>query len=224
MTTRRTLLAMLLGAPVAACQSTTTTGSIQLTPSQQADADYARWYTGKIPDGEYEIPKVDRSLLDPALAPTEVAYSSNYAPGTIVVDVDEKRLYHVLGDGRARRYGVAVGRAGYSLRGTGRIGRKATWPSWTPTANMVRMRPNMARHAGPGLSNPLGSRALYLYQGDRDTMFRIHGTNEPWSIGTSVSSGCIRMLNEDVLELYDNVPVGASVVVRRNGPVPNSAG
>lgn len=222
MTTRRTVLAMLIGAPVAACQ-TRADAPLTLSAAQQADADYARWYVGKIPDGEYEIPKVDRALLDPELAPREVAYASNHRPGTIVVDIDEKRLYHVLGDGRARRYGVAVGRQGYSLRGTGTIGRKAKWPSWTPTAHMVKLRPSLQRYAGPGLANPLGARALYLYQGSRDTMFRIHGTNEPWSIGTSVSSGCIRMLNEDVLALYDEVPVGATVIVRRNGPAPKSA-
>lgn len=216
------MLAMLIGAPVAACQ-TRASGPVNLSAAQQADADYARWYVGKVPDGEYEIPKVDRSLLDAELAPTEVAYEAGHRAGTIVVDVDEKRLYHVLGDGRARRYGVGVGRQGYSLRGIASVGRKATWPSWTPTANMLRIRPNMARHSGPGLSNPLGARALYLYQGSRDTMFRIHGTNEPWSIGTSVSSGCIRMLNEDVLELYDNVQVGSTVIVRRNGSAPRSA-
>jgi lipoprotein-anchoring transpeptidase ErfK/SrfK len=223
MTSRRTLLAMLIAAPVAGCQ-TGASAPITLTSAQQADADYARWYTGKIPDGEYEIPKVDRSLLDPDLAPTEVEYHGGERPGTIVVDIDEKRLYHVLPGGRAKRYGIAVGRQGYSLRGSGTIGRKATWPSWTPTANMVRMRPSMVRHAGPGLANPLGSRALYLYQGNRDTMFRIHGTNEPWSIGTSVSSGCIRMLNEDVLDLYDSVQVGSAVIVKRTGAAPRSAG
>ncbi|HMO28608.1 L,D-transpeptidase [Enterovirga sp.] len=222
MTTRRTVLAMLIGAPVAACQ-TRADGPLSLTPSQQADADYARWYVGKVPDGEYDIPKVDRSLLDPDLAPVEVEYASHYAPGTIVVDIDQKRLYHVLGGGRAKRYGVAVGRQGYSLRGSGTVGRKAKWPSWTPTAHMVKLRPSLTRYAGPGLANPLGARALYLYQGGHDTMFRIHGTNEPWSIGTSVSSGCIRMLNEDVLDLYDNVQVGAPVVVHRNGPAPKSA-
>lgn len=222
MTTRRIMLAMLIGAPVAACQSRSE-GSLSLTAEQQANADYARWYVGKVPDGEYEIPQVDRSLLDADLQPQVVAYSGTQRPGTVIVDIDEKRLYHVLEGGRAKRYGVAVGRQGYSLTGVGTIGRKAKWPSWTPTANMVRMRPSMTRHAGPGLANPLGARALYLYQGSRDTMFRIHGTNEPWSIGTSVSSGCIRMLNEDVLDLYDSVQVGSTVVVRRNGPAPKSA-
>lgn len=216
------MLAMLIGAPVAACQTRADAPAI-LSSAQQADADYARWYNGKIPDGEYEIPKVDRSLLDADLAPTEVAYASSHRPGTIVVDIDEKRLYHIQGGGQARRYGVAVGRQGYSLTGVGSIGRKAKWPSWTPTANMLRLRPNMTRHSGPGLANPLGARALYLYRGSKDTMFRIHGTNEPWSIGTSVSSGCIRMLNEDVLELYDNVQVGSTVVVKRTGAAPRSA-
>ena len=154
--------------------------------------------------------------LDPKYQPRVVAFSG-YSPGTIVIDTRRHYLYLVLPGGRARRYGVGVGRAGRAFRGSARIGRKAKWPAWTPTKNMIRREPRKyARFAngvpgGPG--NPLGARALYLYQGDRDTMFRIHGTTEPWSIGRSVSNGCIRMLNSHVIDLYRRVPPGTRVVV-----------
>lgn len=180
------------------------------------EQEIALWYTGTtIPDPKHPIPLVDRSRLDPELRPTEVDYTSGHKPGTIVVDVEDRFLYHVQPGGRAVRYGVGVGRDGFSYNGVARIGRKAEWPNWTPTANMVRLKPELARYAEGGLSNPLGARSLYLYSGDRDTMFRIHGTNEPWTIGEQYSSGCIRLLNEDIVELYDKVPVGTTVIVKR---------
>ncbi len=205
---------MIVGAPVAACQSMQ---QAQQTPINQADADFARWYVGTLKDDPYDVPLVDRSLLDPDLNRTTVAYSSGQRPGTVVVDIDERRLYLVQNDGTALRYGIGVGRQGFSWRGVAQISRKAKWPNWTPTKTMVRLRPDMVRYSAGGLENPLGARALYLYQGKRDTMFRIHGTNEPWSIGTQVSSGCIRLLNEDIVDLYDRVPNGATVLVRRSG-------
>lgn len=215
MTTRRALLAMMAGAPLAACQTTQQT--VELTPAQKADADFARWYVGSLKDDPFDIPLVDRTLLDPDLARTTVTYTGGQRPGTIVVDIDERRLYLVQGDGTAVRYGIGVGRQGFSWRGVATINRKAKWPGWTPTTTMLRLRPDMARGAAPGIGNPLGARALYLYQGKRDTMFRIHGTNEPWSIGTQVSSGCIRLLNEDIVDLFERVPVGTTVLVRRSG-------
>ncbi len=128
-----------------------------------------------------------------------------------------RRLYYVLGDGRAMRYGIGVGREGYALSGSATIGRKAEWPSWTPTPNMIRRDPDRnLRYAGGlpgGLNNPLGARAIYLYRDGRDTMFRIHGTNQPQSIGLAMSSGCVRMLNHDVIDLYDRVTTGSRVVV-----------
>ena len=142
---------------------------------------------------------------------------SGYQPGTIVVDPRNHYLYLVESRRTARRYGVGVGKAGLAFRGTAKIKRKAKWPRWTPTKNMIRRDPGKyARFAngvpgGPG--NPLGARALYLYRGNRDTMFRIHGTTQPWSIGRSVSNGCIRMLNAHVKDLYNRVPLGARVVV-----------
>ena len=149
--------------------------------------------------------------------PQTVPFRGNYRAGTIVVDPRNHYLYLVQGRGRARRYGVGVGKAGRAWSGSATIQRKAKWPRWTPTRNMIRREPEKyAQYAagvpgGPG--NPLGARALYLYRGGRDTYYRIHGTNQPWSIGQSVSSGCIRMLNDHVADLYERVPIGARVVV-----------
>ncbi|MEM8664416.1 MAG: L,D-transpeptidase [Pseudomonadota bacterium] len=138
--------------------------------------------------------------------------------GSIVVKTNDKRLYLVEGGGRAMAYTIAVGAAGRNFRGSGVIGRKAKWPSWTPTKNMIRREPRKyAKYAGGvpgGPNNPLGARALYLYRGGRDTMYRIHGTNNPASIGQAVSNGCIRMLNEHVKDLYARVGVGARVYVQ----------
>lgn len=154
--------------------------------------------------------------LDPKLEPQRVAYPG-YAPGTIVVVTGGRFLYLVGEDGYATRYGVGVGRAGLSLKGKAVVGRKAKWPSWRPTDNMIRRSPRKyARYAGGvpgGINNPLGARALYLYRDGRDTMYRIHGTNDPSSIGLAVSNGCIRMLNGHVEQLYERVAVGANVVV-----------
>ena len=113
------------------------------------------------------------------------------------------------------RYGIGVGRNGFSWRGAARVGRKGVWPNWSPTDNMRRITPGLPAFMEGGIGNPLGARALYLYDGNRDTLFRIHGTNEPWSIGEAVSSGCVRLLNEDIVDLYERVPTGARVVVRR---------
>ena len=140
-----------------------------------------------------------------------------YPVGTLVVDPRKRFLYLVEGRTRAIRYGIGVGRAGLAFSGSATIKRKAKWPRWTPTKNMIRREPEKyAKYAkglpgGPG--NPLGARALYLYRGGRDTYYRIHGTTQPWSIGRAVSSGCVRMLNEHVADLYERVPLGARVVV-----------
>jgi lipoprotein-anchoring transpeptidase ErfK/SrfK len=146
-----------------------------------------------------------------------VAYSGSERPGTVVVDIDTRHLYLVQDGGQAIRYGVGVGRDGFSWRGVATVGRKGVWPDWSPTATMIRLGRAPAGSRKAGLDNPLGARALYLHQGGRDILFRIHGTNEPWSIGEQMSSGCVRMLNEDVLDLHNRVPVGTTVLVRRNG-------
>jgi lipoprotein-anchoring transpeptidase ErfK/SrfK len=169
------------------------------------------------PQEIHPLPAMPLDKIKPELRRTEVAYDSAHAAGTIVVDTPARRLYYVLGEGKAIRYGVGVGREGLALAGSAYIGRKAEWPSWTPTANMIRRDPGKnLKYAGGmpgGLTNPLGARALYLYRGGSDTHFRIHGTNQPNSIGYAMSSGCIRMLNHDVIDLYSRAGVGGKVVV-----------
>lgn len=138
-------------------------------------------------------------------------------PGTIIVDTNNKFLYYVEDKNRATRYGIGVGREGFGWSGVVKIGRKAEWPSWTPPAEMRRREARKGRilpvvQEG-GIDNPLGARAMYLYKGGRDTIFRIHGTNQPWTIGLNMSSGCIRMMNKDVEHLYERADVGSKVIV-----------
>lgn len=154
-----------------------------------------------------------RTQVDPAYLPQTVAYDSGHKPGTIVIDTNNRFLYLVLANGKARRYGVGVGKPGFEWAGTHRITRKAEWPDWVPPREMIEREAAKghylpARMEG-GPDNPLGSRAMYL----GSTLYRIHGTNAPWTIGYAVSSGCIRMRNEDVVDLYERVEVGTRVVV-----------
>jgi lipoprotein-anchoring transpeptidase ErfK/SrfK len=141
---------------------------------------------------------------------TTVNFVSEYSPGTIVVNTAERRLYLVLPNGQALRYGIGVGRDGFRWGGVHRISAKKEWPSWTPPSQMLARRPDLPRHMAGGIDNPLGARAMYL----GSTLYRIHGSNEPETIGQAVSSGCFRMTNEDVTDLYDRVSVGATVVVK----------
>jgi lipoprotein-anchoring transpeptidase ErfK/SrfK len=153
---------------------------------------------------------------DPRFRRQRVEYTGSEQPGTIVVDTSDFFLYAVEEGGRATRYGVAVGEKGLTFKGRATVGRKEEWPAWTPTAAMVQRKPRLLQYAGGvpgGPNNPLGARALYLYQGPHDTMFRIHGTNEPWLIGTAVSNGCIRLTNDDIIDLYDRTPLGTKVLV-----------
>jgi lipoprotein-anchoring transpeptidase ErfK/SrfK len=148
---------------------------------------------------------------------TMVDFRTAERSGTIIVKTGERALYYVLGNGRAIRYGVAVGKEGFSWSGVARVGRKTAYPPWTPPAEMIERKPELAEWADgmPGgiPENPLGARAIYLYRGKRDTLFRIHGTNAPSSIGTAASSGCIRMLNQEVIELYGRTRIGTKVIV-----------
>ena len=179
-------------------------------------AEYLAMY-GEQPEEKFPLPATDVSEVDPRFLRREVAYPTSEAPGTIVVDTDNRYLYLVRENGRAIRYGIGVGKPGMSWRGRATIQRKAEWPRWTPTASMIARDPEKngpwAGGMEAGLENPLGARALYLYQGGRDTMYRIHGTAEPWSIGQSVSSGCIRLFNQDIIDLYSRVPTGTNVLV-----------
>jgi lipoprotein-anchoring transpeptidase ErfK/SrfK len=145
------------------------------------------------------------------IAKTTVPFDASYAPGTIVINTSERRLYLALGGGQALRYGIGVGRDGFTWAGVTKVSAKKEWPDWTPPADMIRRRPDLPRHMRGGIDNPLGARAMYL----GSSLYRIHGSNEPETIGQAVSSGCFRMTNEDVVDLYGRVSVGAKVVVLR---------
>lgn len=154
--------------------------------------------------------------IDEKYLPQSVRFSG-FEIGTVVVDPANKFLYLITSKTRARRYGVGVGRAGLAWKGKATVGRKAEWPRWTPTKNMIRREPGkyarFAKGVPGGINNPLGARALYLYRNGRDTLYRIHGTTQPWTIGKAISNGCIRLVNEHVEDLYKRVPVGAQVIV-----------
>lgn len=165
-------------------------------------------------DEPYKVLIVDRTKFDDRFQPTVVPAPVAEAPGTILVDTASRLLYLIEPGGKARRYGIAVGAAGHRWSGVAKVGRKAPWPAWYPTDEMRTEAPELPQRIEPGSHNPLGARALYLYEDGRDTLYRIHGTSEPWTIGTEASSGCIRMLNEDVIDLYGRVALGAKVIVR----------
>jgi lipoprotein-anchoring transpeptidase ErfK/SrfK len=170
-------------------------------------------------DEPFPIFALDAQEVEYRFRKSEVAFESNEEPGTIVVDSHKMFLYFLLGGDRAIRYGVGVGRQGSSWSGTAVIKRKATWPTWTPTPDQLAHHAAYAKWSKGmpgGTGNPLGARALYLFQGDVDTLYRIHGTEVPSSIGHAVSSGCIRMINMDVADLYDRVDIGTRVVVLEN--------
>jgi lipoprotein-anchoring transpeptidase ErfK/SrfK len=141
---------------------------------------------------------------------TRVSYTGQHPPGTIVINTAERKLYLVESGGTALRYGIGVGRVGFTWKGLRKVTQKKEWPSWTPPPQMLKRQPGLPRHMAGGIDNPLGARALYL----GGTLYRIHGSNEPETIGQAVSSGCFRMTNDDVTDLYDRVPVGATVVVQ----------
>ncbi len=142
---------------------------------------------------------------------TTVSYQGNELPGTIIINTGERRLYLVVGNGQAIRYGIGVGRVGFTWAGVTRVSAKKEWPDWTPPSQMLRRRPDLPRHMKGGPENPLGARAMYL----GSTLFRIHGSNEPETIGQAVSSGCFRLTNEDVIDLYGRVRIGSKVIVLR---------
>jgi len=167
-------------------------------------------YGNEPPDPSYgALAGSDPRAMDPRFLKQEVSYDGKEAPGTIVINTPERMLYLVEGGGRALRYGIGVGRPGFTWSGVHTVTSKREWPDWTPPDDMLKRRPDLPRHMEGGPENPLGARAMYL----GSTLYRIHGSNEPWTIGTAVSSGCIRMRNEDVIDLYDRVKVGTKVVV-----------
>ncbi|MGO9006272.1 MAG: L,D-transpeptidase [Beijerinckiaceae bacterium] len=170
------------------------------------------------PTREASLPPASSVELDAAAAQSPrtariVPNPTQEPPGTIVIDTASRHLYYVQPDGQAIQYGIGVGREGFAWKGIALVGRKAEWPRWIPPKEMLSRRPDLPDSMDGGLENPLGARALYLFKGKTDTLFRIHGTNEPDTIGKAVSSGCIRMMNADVLDLYQRVSVGTRVVV-----------
>jgi lipoprotein-anchoring transpeptidase ErfK/SrfK len=174
---------------------------------------------GQVRDTDFTLPAIPISRIDPQYLRQEVDYPTKEKPGTIVVDTRTKHLYFIEPNGKAMRYGVGLGREGYAWSGRGVIQWKAKWPRWTPPDEMVQRQPDIrsfsAANGGmnPGLGNPLGARALYIFKDGQDTLYRIHGTPDWQSVGKSTSSGCVRMLNQDVVDLYDRVPAKAEIVV-----------
>jgi lipoprotein-anchoring transpeptidase ErfK/SrfK len=168
------------------------------------------------------VPAIDLKRVNSAFRRRTVNYASSEAPGTVIIDPAKRYLYFILGGGRAIRYGVGVGREGFGWNGEAYIKYKQEWPDWYPPPEMIARQPELRGHltalqSGIGMhggaSNPLGARAQYLWQGDKDTYFRIHGTVEPWTIGSRVSSGCIRMINQDAIDFYGRTELNAKVVV-----------
>ena len=199
---------------LAACAQTT---DVATRPSAPAVDPTLQAMYGTVQDGDETIPAVDVSKMDPRNVRQLVNYRTSYAPGTIVVDPYARFLYLVMEGDKAMRYGVGVAKAGLEFQGEGDIKRKARWPGWVPTPSMIAREPDrygpLAQGMEGGIDNPLGARALYLYKDGKDTLYRVHGTNEAWSIGKSVSSGCIRLLNQDIIDLHSRVPEGSKMVV-----------
>lgn len=186
-------------------------------PPAFGSASYHAFAYAAKPDERFPLPPIALEGVDPKFLRQRVDYVTKERPGTVVVEPHNHFLYFVEGNGKAIRYGVGVGRAGFGWSGRASIGFKREWPTWTPPATMIRREPELAKWASgmpPSLTNPLGARALYIYQGSRDTLYRLHGTNNPKSIGKSLSSGCIRLWNQDIVDLYNRVNVGSTLVVK----------
>ena len=170
-------------------------------------------------DGEYTLPAIPVDKIDKKYLRQRVPYVTKEKTGTIIVDVAKRFLYLVEGDGTAIRYGVGVGKQGFEWQGNAYVGWKRAWPTWTPPEEMIERKPELVKYSAenggmaPGLENPLGARALYLFQDGKDTLYRLHGTPQWASIGTAASSGCIRLMNQDIIDLYRRVPNGTKVVV-----------
>lgn len=181
-------------------------------------ASYASMY-GPVFDGGFEVPGIPIEKIPPQFLRQMVQDPTGERPGTIVVDVSQHYLYLVREGGQAMRYGVGLGRAGFEWSGRAVIQWKRAWPTWTPPDEMIARQPELEKYSvrnggmAPGLQNPLGARALYIFQNNEDTLYRLHGSPEWWSIGKSVSSGCVRLMNQDIMDLYDRVPNKTPIVV-----------
>lgn len=195
-----------------------------LRPQAELDPNYLAMY-GPMPEEDFPIPAVDLKKVPPKFYRRLVDDPTGEMPGTIVVDVPSFYLYLVMEGGRAMRYGVGLGRQGFSWAGEGVIQYKRRWPRWTPPDEMIARQPELERYSvrnggqAPGLNNPLGARALYIFQNGEDTLYRVHGSPEYWTIGRAVSSGCVRLMNQDIIDLYDRVPARTRIVVRGGGGI-----
>ena len=182
-------------------------------------ADYQTYLElyGPMPNERFPIPAVDlRKVIDPAYLRHVGEYQTNERPGTVIVDTSQRVLFLTLPGNRAIRYGVGVGREGFAWSGRGMIQYKKAWPTWTPPAEMIARQPELEEWRNgmpPGLGNPLGARALYIFENGRDTLYRLHGTAQPESIGRAVSSGCVRLINQDIIDLFNRVPPKTPIVV-----------
>lgn len=199
---------------LAACSPRTRTTELDGSIS----SPYVKMY-GAQPKERFPLPAVNLDKIQQKYLRRVVSYRTDEKVGTLIVDTKRYYLYLVQENNRAMRYGVGLGRAGFEWSGRAMVARKAAWPTWTPPAEMIQRQPELERWSWknggmpPGLENPLGARALYIYQDGRDTLYRLHGTAEVWSIGKAVSSGCVRLLNQDIIDLYNRVPPRSTIVV-----------
>ncbi|WP_298962523.1 L,D-transpeptidase [uncultured Roseibium sp.] len=207
----------LAGLSLAAC-APTAKAPLPAPVQPRVDPEFVLNY-GSRPNEEFPLPAVDPKVLKPQYRRQRVPYQTQEKPGTVVVDTSRFYLYLVEPEGTAMRYGVGLGRQGFEWSGRARIAWKRPWPTWTPPDEMIARQPELAKYSArnggmaPSLENPLGARALYIFQGNVDTLYRLHGTNETASIGRAVSSGCVRLVNQDVIDLYDRVRSGAGILV-----------
>lgn len=225
---RRGVLLGMVAAPFALTGCTTTSESVPaVTPVSAArpvaaptEAELATRYAA-LEDGGFKLPAIPYKQIDPRLYRQRVENTTGQQPGTVVVDVPSRYLYVVEPGGTAMRYGVGLGRAGFAWSGEGVIQWRQKWPRWKPPAEMIARQPELAKFSvenggqEPGPDNALGARALYIFQNGKDTLYRLHGTKEWSSIGKAVSSGCVRLLNQDVIDLYERVPYKAKIIVRQ---------
>ena len=196
---------------IAASLAAVLSGCGSIGPMQVFTNDY-----GAVTDAGYQLPRIPIEKVPMKYRRQVVSYDTAEKPGTIVVDTANKFLYYVMDDGKAMRYGIGVGREGFEWHGTARVALKREWPTWTPPSAMIKRQPELKKWANgmpPGLSNPLGARALYLFNKGGDSGYRLHGSPEWNSIGHAMSSGCIRLMNQDIIDLYNRAEVGAKVIV-----------
>ena len=214
--TRRIFLLSGVGLALSACVQDGTEEGIVAEPTSGPSL-FARSYDA-LPDEPYPIPAVDLKKLKPKYRRRIVDYPTAEVPGTIIVDTPNRFLYLVMENGKAMRYGVGIGRDGFTWRGRGRIQYKRAWPRWTPPGEMIARQPELEKYRNgmePALDNPLGARAMYIFQNGQDTFYRLHGTQDAASIGRAVSSGCVRLINQDVIDLFNRVRPGATIIVRQ---------